>query len=91
MGEAARRGHSVYFLGHDQSDAPQAAEMLSDIYPDLVVAGCSTPWIATDDDVTMRRAVTTVRHSEPSLVLVPEQTIPLKDTIAELVDLVRSG
>jgi N-acetylglucosaminyldiphosphoundecaprenol N-acetyl-beta-D-mannosaminyltransferase len=68
---AAREGRSMYFLGGSGNSAEGAALMLRGQFPELRVAGCSSPWLPPEPDEAAveptRQALTEAR---PDIVLV---------------------
>jgi N-acetylglucosaminyldiphosphoundecaprenol N-acetyl-beta-D-mannosaminyltransferase len=70
VGEAARRGKSVYFLGGSDGVADEAIEALRNDYPELVVAGSSSPFLDLADAGACRQVALEVAASEADLVLV---------------------
>lgn len=70
VGEAAARGRSVYFLGGDDGVAERTIEVLRARYPELKVAGFSSPFLDLDDEAGCRAAAAEVAATSPDLVLV---------------------
>lgn len=70
VGEAARRGRSVFFLGGADGVAQAAAERLRETYPDLRIAGCASPMVRLDDEASCLAAADLVRESGADLLLV---------------------
>lgn len=48
--EAARRGKSIYFLGGRGDVGKQAAEMLQQTHPDLIIAGTDSPFVLVEGE-----------------------------------------
>lgn len=68
---ASRRKASVFFLGGDPGTASGAAEILSSLYPGLIVAGTYCPPFGFESDqIEMLRIIETVRAAQPDLVFV---------------------
>lgn len=69
--EAARRGRSLYLLGGEAGVAAAAAERLRERWPELRIAGTSSPWVSaipTEAELeTLRREL---RDASPDLVYV---------------------
>jgi N-acetylglucosaminyldiphosphoundecaprenol N-acetyl-beta-D-mannosaminyltransferase len=88
VGEAARLGKSVYFLGGADGVAQEAIEVLLQEYPSLIVAGQSEPFINLDDEQGCREAVEVVRDSGADLVLVafgcPKQDYFIEEYLHEM-------
>ncbi len=70
VGEAARRGRSVFFLGGADGVAQAAADRLRERHPELIVAGCASPMVRLEDEASCRAAATLVRESGADLLLV---------------------
>ncbi|KPJ61507.1 MAG: hypothetical protein AMJ46_01550 [Latescibacteria bacterium DG_63] len=68
---AAKRGHSVFFLGAGPGVADKAAQILKERYPGLKVAGTHSPGynVLTDESET-QRAVQAVREVSPQILFV---------------------
>lgn len=68
---AAEEGRSVYFLGGHTGTAEAAAAKLTDEFPGLRVAGCSSPWLPTEpDDAAVEPTRQTLTEARPDIVLV---------------------
>jgi len=48
--EASIRHRSIYLLGGKEDAAAQAARVLTDLYPDLEIAGCECPYVHTEGE-----------------------------------------
>lgn len=66
---AARRGYSVYFLGAAPGISAEAADILKQCYPDLIVAGTQSPPYSSvlDMDPTV---LDDIRASKPDILFV---------------------
>ncbi len=85
VGEAARRGRSVYLLGGAPGAAQGAASHLRARFPALRIAGVAAPRLDLDDDSACRAAAEAVARSGADLLLValgcPKQDLFLKHHI----------
>lgn len=66
---AASKGYSIYFLGAAPGVARQAADILEERYPDLEVAGVSSPSKQAVNNGE-RAIIDTVRAAKPDILLV---------------------
>lgn len=70
-GLARRGGGRVFLIGGDGSSAAEAARVLVQRHPEIVVCGLDCPWIAGEvDDVTRERLGRRLRWARPDLVYV---------------------
>jgi len=68
---AAREGRSIYFLGGNANTAEGAARLLREEYPELRVAGWSSPWLpAEPDDAAVEPTRQALTEARPDIVLV---------------------
>jgi N-acetylglucosaminyldiphosphoundecaprenol N-acetyl-beta-D-mannosaminyltransferase len=68
---AAREGRSVYFLGGNANTAEGAAARLRAEFPELRVAGHSSPWLpAEPDDAAVEPTRQALTEARPDIVLV---------------------
>jgi N-acetylglucosaminyldiphosphoundecaprenol N-acetyl-beta-D-mannosaminyltransferase len=68
---AAEGGWRVYLLGGEAGAAEQAAAKLVAEFPDLQIAGVSSPWFgATPTEAQLEEAAATLAQARPDLVLV---------------------
>ncbi|GJM21600.1 MAG: hypothetical protein DHS20C15_15150 [Planctomycetota bacterium] len=88
VGEAAARSRSVYFLGGEDGVAERTIEVLRERYPDLKVAGWSSPFLDLNDVDGCRAAAEAVAATSPDLVLVafgcPKQDLFIERHLHEL-------
>lgn len=70
VGEAARLGKSVYFLGGEDGVAQEAIDVLKERYPKLIVAGHSSPMVHLDDETGCEAIAEQVADTQADLVLV---------------------
>jgi N-acetylglucosaminyldiphosphoundecaprenol N-acetyl-beta-D-mannosaminyltransferase len=68
---AAREGRSVYFLGGNGNSAEGASRLLQSEYPELRVAGHSSPWLPVEpDDAAVEPTRQVLTEARPDIVLV---------------------
>ncbi|HTV21573.1 MAG TPA: WecB/TagA/CpsF family glycosyltransferase [Polyangiaceae bacterium] len=68
---AAREGRSVYFLGGNGNSAEGASSMLRQEFPELRVAGFSSPWLPVEpDDAAVEPTRQVLTEARPDIVLV---------------------
>ena len=68
---AARDGRSIYFLGGNGNSAEGAADTLRRDFPELRVAGFSSPWLpAEPDDAAVEPTRQALTEARPDIVLV---------------------
>jgi N-acetylglucosaminyldiphosphoundecaprenol N-acetyl-beta-D-mannosaminyltransferase len=68
---AAREGRSIYFLGGNANTAEGAASTLRAEFPELSVAGFSSPWLpAEPDDAEVEPTRQALTEARPDIVLV---------------------
>jgi N-acetylglucosaminyldiphosphoundecaprenol N-acetyl-beta-D-mannosaminyltransferase len=68
---ASREGRSVYFLGGNANTAEGAATTLRSEFPELRVAGFSSPWLpAEPDDAAVEPTRQALTEARPDIVLV---------------------
>jgi N-acetylglucosaminyldiphosphoundecaprenol N-acetyl-beta-D-mannosaminyltransferase len=68
---AAREGRSIYFLGGNANTAEGAATKLRVEFPELRVAGASSPWLpAEPDDAAVEPTRQALTEARPDIVLV---------------------
>jgi N-acetylglucosaminyldiphosphoundecaprenol N-acetyl-beta-D-mannosaminyltransferase len=68
---AAREGRSIYFLGGNANTAEGAASRLQAEFPELQVAGFSSPWLpAEPDDAEVEPTRQALTEARPDIVLV---------------------
>lgn len=70
VGEAARRGRSVYFLGGSDEAGKETIEILRARFPELIVAGQSAPMVNLAEEDACREVARSVAESGADLVLV---------------------
>ena len=70
IGEAARRGRSVYFLGGSDEAGKETIEILRERFPELIVAGQSAPMVNLAEVDDCRAVARSVAESGADLVLV---------------------
>jgi len=68
--KAAREGKSIYFFGGIDGSAKQTAQILSDRYPGLKVAGYSAPMIDLDDEIENKIEIARINITEPDILLI---------------------
>jgi len=68
--KAAREGKSIYFFGGIDGSAKQTAQILSDRYPTLKVAGYSAPMIDLDDEIENKIEIARINITEPDILLI---------------------
>ncbi len=68
--QAARKGHSVYFLGGAEGVAQSAAEKLQQLYPGLHVAGVHSPPFRTWTKDDLEEINQRIRSARPDILLV---------------------
>ena len=69
--EAARRGRSLYLFGGDPGTADEAADILGERFPGLVIAGTDCPAFGFEQDPeSLASALAKIRLAQPDLVLV---------------------
>jgi len=68
---AAREGRSVYFLGGNGNSAEGASRLLKQQFPELRVAGFSSPWLPVEpDDAAVEPTRQVLTEARPDIVLV---------------------
>jgi N-acetylglucosaminyldiphosphoundecaprenol N-acetyl-beta-D-mannosaminyltransferase len=68
---ASAEGRRIYFLGGDTGTAEAAAQKLSLEFPELQVAGYSSPWLPTEpDDGAVESTRQALTEARPDIVLV---------------------
>src|SRR5688572_438218 len=68
---AARDGRSVYFLGGNGNSAEGASRTLQQEFPELRVAGFSSPWLPVEpDDAAVEPTRQALTEARPDIVLV---------------------
>lgn len=68
---ASREGRSIYFLGGNADTAQGAASTLRAEFPELAVAGFSSPWLpAEPDDAAVEPTRQALTEARPDIVLV---------------------
>jgi len=85
VGEAARRGRSIYLLGGAPGAAEEAAKVLCDRFHGLRIAGIASPRLATGQHAAWCAAADAVARSGADLLLValgcPKQDLFLRHVI----------
>jgi N-acetylglucosaminyldiphosphoundecaprenol N-acetyl-beta-D-mannosaminyltransferase len=68
---AAREGRSIYFLGGNGNSAEGASSTLKQAFPELRVAGFSSPWLPVEpDDAAVEPTRQALTEARPDIVLV---------------------
>jgi N-acetylglucosaminyldiphosphoundecaprenol N-acetyl-beta-D-mannosaminyltransferase len=68
---AAREGRSIYFLGGNGNSAEGASQTLKREFPELRVAGFSSPWLPVEpDDAAVEPTRQALTEARPDIVLV---------------------
>lgn len=68
---AAREGKRVYLLGGEPAAGQAAAAKLAELYPDLSIAGVSSPWVSAEPTASeLAEMAEALRAARPDVVLV---------------------
>lgn len=68
--ECARAGRSIYVFGGMPGVGEEVVQRMGERFPDLRIAGQSSPMVDLGDEVGCRRIAQEIRRTEPDLILV---------------------